>query len=173
MTTVDTARDVYASIEELLHWDNHYWLQRGSLEVEDGDLGMATNFLDQARSMAPGDRSVRTEYAYLLMKKAARNPGDVNAVSWFNQGWEELGILIEERGARDPYPYHVLGSQGLAWAMRANLELYARRTLLERLLEFVDRGVGAHPAREELRTLQRDIKLEWLKTAVRSGDVGA
>ena len=36
MTTPDVGRDIYVRLEPLLHWDFHYWLQRGSLEVERG-----------------------------------------------------------------------------------------------------------------------------------------
>ena len=72
---VEDVRFTYERIESVLNWDYHYWLQRGSLEVEIGDLSLATNFLDQARSLASGDRLVENEYAYLLMKKPRRTLG--------------------------------------------------------------------------------------------------
>src|SRR5262249_1374296 len=43
----DVGRAIYARIEDALRWDYNYWLQRGSLEVEQGDLELATNFLGQ------------------------------------------------------------------------------------------------------------------------------
>ena len=52
MLSIADARTIYERIESILNWDYHYWLQRGSLEVEGGDLSLATNFLDQARSLA-------------------------------------------------------------------------------------------------------------------------
>jgi hypothetical protein len=38
---VESARNLYGSLEGLLHWDYHYWLQRGSTEVEQGELSLA------------------------------------------------------------------------------------------------------------------------------------
>ena len=45
LRTIQQIRPVYELIQELLHWDYHYWLQRGSVEVEIGDLSYAENFL--------------------------------------------------------------------------------------------------------------------------------
>jgi hypothetical protein len=42
---VMSARDFYTRLEALLSSDYHYWLQRGSLEVEVGDVRKAENFL--------------------------------------------------------------------------------------------------------------------------------
>jgi len=39
------ARDIYEELESILSWDYHYWLQKGSLEVEAGDIRLAENFL--------------------------------------------------------------------------------------------------------------------------------
>ena len=47
---LDRVRSVYDTVEPLLLHDFHYWLQRGSFEVEEGDLGHANNYLQQARS---------------------------------------------------------------------------------------------------------------------------
>ena len=51
----DAGRNLYGELEGLLRWDYHFWLQRGSLEVEVGDLDLAENFLNQARALAPTD----------------------------------------------------------------------------------------------------------------------
>ncbi len=166
LTTPEVGRHVYAQIEQALNWDYHYWLQRGSLEVEQGDLELATNFLDQARSLAPGERTVETEYAYLLMKKAARNPSHTDAKKWFSEGKELLQDLIEQHGNRDPYPYHVIGSQGLAWARQGSITNLEKRTLLRELLDVVNSGVGKHRRAKDLTTLSRDLTKEWLLTAV-------
>jgi len=123
VTTPDIGRQVYENVEQLLQWDYHYWLQRASLEVEQGDLDLATNFLDQARSISPGERTVETEYAYLLIKRASKTPEHGSAEEWFTEGRKYLEELIGQSGSRDSYPYHVLGSQGLAWARQATIPL--------------------------------------------------
>ena len=47
---VSMARNIYSSIEQLLAWNHHYWLQRASLEVELDEVSTAENFLNQAES---------------------------------------------------------------------------------------------------------------------------
>src|SRR6185295_5262250 len=61
----DGARRIYSSVASLLHWDYHYYLQRGRSEVEDGDIRLAEQFLEQAYSINGHDRQVITEYAYM------------------------------------------------------------------------------------------------------------
>ena len=165
VSPADGAR-VYDRLEDVLQWDYHYWLQRGSLEVEDGDLERATNFLSQARALSTGDPKVETAYAYLLMKKAARNPSHSGARAWLDDGWETLEEMIEATGRVDAYPYHVLGSQGLAWARRAPLTLLEKRAVLASLLRIVEEGVRHHPRAQDLAALLRDLKGDWLSTTV-------
>jgi hypothetical protein len=45
---LDDAQALYHSAEDLLASDYHFWLQRGSLEVESGNLSRAANYLQQA-----------------------------------------------------------------------------------------------------------------------------
>ena len=130
----EDVRRAYESIESIMSWDYHFWLQRGSFEVqeEEGDLDLAANFLGQALSLAPGDRLVQAAWSYLLMKKAARRPAHVNARSWFMEGYDTIIGLIEERRVFDPHPYHILGSQTIAWVHAARLPRLEARTLLGR-----------------------------------------
>ncbi len=71
---LNVARKAYALVENILSWDYHYFLQRGSFEVEVGDIELAKNFLDQAKGMAPDDYKVQTEWAYMTLKRACSNP---------------------------------------------------------------------------------------------------
>lgn len=115
---VEVTRNLYGSIEQLLTWDSHYWLQRGSLEVEFGDLALAENFLNQAKGLAPDDPFVENERAYLLFRQALEGPTGIESPKLVEQATSQLEELINTRGSIDPYPYHVLGSQGLSWVRR-------------------------------------------------------
>ena len=75
---VPQARQLYGEFEDALEWSHHFWLHRGALEVEQGDLGLAENFLQQASSIDPHDVLVDTELAYLKMKRANESPGDAD-----------------------------------------------------------------------------------------------
>jgi hypothetical protein len=164
---INDARNLYASIEGLIGTDYHYWLQRGSLEVEHGDLRRAELFLDQARSLGPNDDyRVDTEYAYLLMRKAIEAPADTKAPRWIEDGTQMLEGVIAARGDQDFYPFHVLGSQGLSWSRRGPHSKDERRRLLTYYMNVVDQGIRRHPAQRDLRQLHTDLKQNYLQTAV-------
>jgi len=159
-----SARDFYTRLEPVLPGDYHYWLQRGSLEVEAGDIRIAENFLGAARSLGSGDYRVDTAYAYVLMRKAWEAPHHLHAEESLASGMSELEAVIEQYGHVSAYPYHVLGSQGLAWARRAIHQNAAKREFLERLLEIVVQGSRYHPGAENLIQLRTDIRKEILLT---------
>jgi hypothetical protein len=166
LASPEDGRRVYDRLESLLNWDHHFWLQRGGLEVQEGDLDLATNFLGQAKSLAPDDGFVKTEWAYLCMKKAARYPMNANAREWFKDGYTNLLERIEERGKIDSYPYHILGSQTLSWVHAAPLSLIEKRELLHDTYEMVKNGKAIHHSSKELDELVRALQSEWLMTAV-------
>ena len=83
---LDQARSVYGRVENNLHWDHHFWLQRGSLEVRDGDVREAERYLDTALSLAPNDSFVLTEHAYMLLRKAVSDPTHKDAAKYFEEG---------------------------------------------------------------------------------------
>ena len=159
-------RKAYALVEDILKWDYHYWLQRGSFEVEIGNISLAKNFLDQAKSMAPTDYMVQTEWAYMILKRAAQNASTSWARDSASEAIAQLEEAIERRGKQDPYPYHVLGSQGLSWARRAIISRSQKRMLLERLHHFLKQGLQRHPRRSELQQLASDLHKEILLTTV-------
>jgi hypothetical protein len=115
---VESTRNLYGSLEEILSWDHHYWLQRGSFEVERGDLSLAQNFLSQARGLAPEDPYVETEWAYLLFSQANANPTGASAEQAVEDATAILQVQMNQPNRRDGYPFHVMGSQGLAWSRR-------------------------------------------------------
>ena len=165
---VSDAREVYESVEELLSFDYHYWLQRGSLEVEGGDLRSAEQFLNQARSLSM-DLRVQTEYGYLLLKKAVHNPVDVHAEVWFDEGTQLLEAVMN-RSRSGVYPFHILGSQGLAWVRRRATTPEDKRRMLAVYINVVEDGLKKHPVSRDLRQLQQDLQRESLLTIVPGPD---
>jgi hypothetical protein len=162
----NTARDLYTRLEAILHGDYHYWLQRGSLEVEHGDIRKAENFLGAARSLGAGDFRVDTAYGYMLMRKAYETVSDLHAEEYLNAGIEELENVIESSGQYSAYSYHVLGSQGIAWAHRCTWTNDKKRVFLNRLLEILEEGLEHHPTSQDLFQLRDDLKKEVLLTTV-------
>ena len=162
----EPAKNLYASLEQLLSWDSHYWLQRGSLEVEFGSIALAENFPSQARGLAPDDPFVDTEWAYLLFRKAIDNPRAAEALTYAGDAMAMLEGLIDRPGYIDSYPYHVLGSQGLAWARRAVMGRAERGRLLTQILRRLEQAKTLFPHMAEIAQLYTDVRREYLMTAV-------
>jgi hypothetical protein len=158
----EASRSLYASLEGLLSWDFQYWLQRGSLEVEFGSVALAENFLGQARALAPDDPFVLTEWSYLLFSKAQEQPHAVAAPELAAQASDILEELIDRPGNNDPYPYHVLGSQGLRWARRGIDGRSEKERYLNKLLTIVQAGRNKFPRAADLEQLWKDLKKESL-----------
>jgi hypothetical protein len=164
---INDARLIYEGIESLLADDYHYWLQRGSLEVEHGDLRRAELFLNQSRSLARDDYRVDTEYAYLLLRKAIDSPLDSKSVRWMDEGTQLLEGVIATRGEQDSYCFHVLGAQGLSWARRGPHSPEEKRRLLTYYMNVVEQRLKKHPLQRDLVQLHADIKQDYLETVVR------
>jgi hypothetical protein len=164
---IGVTRQIYSLLEDQLAWDYHYWLQRGSLEVESGDLALAENFLNAARSLAANrDYRIETEYGYMLLKKAAKNPRSPGSVESAESALLDLEDWMRGRGQDDSYVFHVYGSQGLSWARRAPGTPAQRADLIRRLCEAVQRGVELHPHQRDLQRLRDDLKREYMSIAV-------
>jgi len=165
----DTAliRPIYSTIEDILNWDFHYFLQRGSFEVERGSITLAENFLNQAKSLAGDNLLVRTEWAYMLMVKACGEleAGLTSHREHADAAFEELYDVIAARGEQTPYPYHVLARQGTNWVVRASLSPTERATYLERILAITREGVRRHPHSRELRLIETEVQKAYLLTS--------
>jgi len=116
-------------------------------------------------TLAPDDDFVQTEWNYLLMKKAAQFPSNTSAHEWFHEGYDGLLDQIDQRGSSDAQPYHILGSQTLAWVHAASLTVTEKRTILHGALEAVKVGAKKHFRSTELKTLSKDLETEWLMTS--------
>ena len=165
-----TTRNVYESLAHLLKDDFHFWLQRGSFELEEGqgDLNLAENYLNQARGLAGDDHRVRTAWAHMSLRRAAElaQRAESNWRHRAEEAMEELQDIINTRSKPDPYVFHVLGSQGLHYIRQAPLTLDERISLLGSLRETVQRGVNIHKESDELKQLFRDLEREYLLQAV-------
>jgi hypothetical protein len=159
----ESARGVYGQLENLLDSDYHFWLQRGCLELEDGDIRLAENFLQQAAAINATDPLVETAMAHMQLRKAIGNPGGPEADTIAERAFDVLRRLIAARGGSDHYPVHVFGSQALAWCRRAGLTPRARRALLREAKDVVAKAVSTRRNRSELVQLLEDLKREELR----------
>ena len=151
----------YHELEDYLSGDSHYWLQRGSLEVECGDLHLAENFLGQARALAPDDRLVDNEWAYLLFRKALSNPLSTNASDMVEEAMGILESLIADSASR-PHPFHILGRQGLEWSRCGIVTREDRVRYLRKLISLVEKGLVYYPNNQDLINIHEDLRREYM-----------
>jgi hypothetical protein len=158
---IDPARGVYASLEEYLDRDYHFWLQRGCLELEAGDVKFAQNYIQQAAGINSTDPLVETAKAHMELRTAIANSAAPGASDAAERAFETLRRLAAARPA-DHYVAHVFGSQVLAWCRRASLVSRARLALLREAKEIVSAVLTKTKRREELKQLLWDLKKEEL-----------
>lgn len=156
----DGTSRVYGQLETILRDDYHYWLQRGSFHLENGDVLLAENFINQAYSMEPLDKFVVVSKCYLQLKKAYTFPTRDDSGAMAKEAIENLVELINS--GESPYYTHILGSQGLAWSRKGRLSFEERVKLLALLREKVSNGVKLFPRSPEIKQLNLDIEKEYL-----------
>ena len=154
----DPARGFLAELEPFISWDHHYWLQRGSLEVERGDWSLAENFLNQAAGIEPNDTLVLTALAYLHLKIAVADPNLVHARELLDDGLQTLEGVMANKSHYDPHKYDIYGREVLRWCDREDLSDGDREEALRDAAAVVERGRTKHPGNERLRELLVEIQ---------------
>lgn len=158
---IEPARAVYASLEDYLDRDYHFWLQRGCLELEAGDTKFAQNYIHQAAGINSSDPLVETAKAHMELRTAIINPAAPGASDSANHAFDTLRRLVTARPA-DHYVAHVFGSQVLGWCRHASLVSRARLALLREAKDVVAAALMTAKRREELKQLLLDLKKEEL-----------
>jgi len=162
-------RPIYSSVEDLLNSDSHYLLQRGSFEVEKGNTTEAKNFLAQAKSLAPDDVFVQTEWAYMLMVEACSDldQGLLSHRQHADEAFAELYDAIETHGERNTHPFHILARQGTKWVVAAGLSNEERARYLAQILEVTRKGMKLHPESSVLRAIEPEVERLYLLTGAK------
>lgn len=116
-----SVRDVYKSVQSLLKADFHFWLQRGSFEVEHGDLDLAESYLASARGCEGGgvDRLVTTEWGFMRFRKAIRSPGSDELCVKAMEALSQLMNVARTAGSSSPHTFTVIIRHGTDWLSSA------------------------------------------------------
>lgn len=137
---MESRAGVAPDLESLLYDDPHFWLQRGSYELERGDIVLAENFLNQARGLSEGDHMIDTEWAYLLMQKACRDQADMRAPEWFRDALDILYTVIDEHPSDSPNTYVVLAEHVTRWSQSGRLTFEEQLALLQSVRAVLAQG---------------------------------
>ena len=157
---------MFQDLEDVCKDDYHYWLQRGSFEVQFGSLTLARTWLSHAKDGGEHDHRVHTEWAYYLLKSARSQPTASDAADRIAEGQSILIDYMEGYGERDSYPWHVYGSQMLGWSRAARLSDDERAELLREVIARIETGVSKHRGDADLRGLLRDLQNDLLSIAI-------
>ncbi len=154
----EEARVFFTELEPYMAWDHHYWLQRGSLELEKGDISLAENFLHQAAGIAPNDMLVQTEQAYLRLTLAVQEADFSHARVLFDEARAALEGIMGRRNHFDPHQYDIYGRGALKWTERQDVPDRDRDDVLRAAVDVVERGRKKHPGDGRLRELLVDLQ---------------
>lgn len=159
------AANLFDAIESFLSWDSHFWLQRGSFELEHGSLDRAENFLGSAISLAPGDNLCKTEFGYLRLRQAVNSPSAEASRALLEEGFALLQEAILGRQKLDPHQYHILASQLVAWTRRSDITRPERMEWLTHAETAINEGKVRFPRNEMIRQAWVAVQSERLELA--------
>jgi hypothetical protein len=157
---------IYDAVRSHYGHDGHFWLQYGVYELEFGHLDLAENYLLQAQGIMSGSEPVTTAFGHLYFRKAIEAQSLPAAQEYCAEGTKMLRAQVARIGQRDPYPYHVLGSQKLSY-IRRWVPLEDQAETLRELYAEIEPGAKLHKLASHLRALLQDIKRAELDTVVR------
>jgi hypothetical protein len=149
---IDSVGWIYGQLEEVLAGEFHYWLQRGSFEVDTGNFELASVFLSQARIMRPEDILGNTAWHLLQLTKALRKPGDSHEATEGRGALEGLHRILLEQPKRSPHTYDVFLSLGRKWFSVAPMTRAEKVELRDRLFSHADVAERLYPTNERIRS---------------------
>ena len=159
---------LYESIEDLLKNDHHFWLQRGCFELESGRLDLSRNYLSQSLGLNSEDPFARLSMEHLNFKEAISRPDLERSFRKAEEAYENIVQIIEIRGKLDPYPYHILGAQGLKWAKKGIRNPEERKKYLEDLLDILKKGAENHKFSDAVKDIRGKVQKEILDFFVKN-----
>jgi hypothetical protein len=159
-------RKIYDAVRDHYGHNGHFWLQYGVYELKFGHLDLAENYLLQAQGLIPQSEPLSTAFGHLYMRKAIETNLPAVALEQRAEGEKILRAQIGRIGMRDPYPYHVLGSQSLGYINKW-IPQDDKPEELRRLYAEIKPGVDRHSLASHLRALLADIKKAELETALK------
>ncbi|WP_280361825.1 metallophosphoesterase [Nocardia wallacei] len=141
--SVQDVRDIYESVEYLLDNDFHYWLQRGSYELEKGAPALALNALMTARTLEGGedDSKVLTTFARVRLQMA-RKSRSLESAALAVDAVQDLFKVIAIDGVLAPHTFVILADEAVPWLVEAHIgrtELLALARKAMALLDFAKR----------------------------------
>lgn len=158
---VATIHEIYGAVESWLDRDYHFWLQRGSFEIDCGNLRAAENFLQQARALAGKEVLVDTAWAMLLLKRSLLMPSSPEAPIRAEEAFDLLIPIMQNQHNESPHTFAVYLNHGLRWLQEGQLGFEDQRKLRQNLYDFGRSGSYRFPNSDEVQRASKHTK-KWL-----------
>ncbi|MEX2591287.1 MAG: SIR2 family protein [Anditalea sp.] len=162
---IEHAREVYDSISSFFDHDAQFWLQYGSLEVEGkgGDLYKASNYLNQAESLAPNSDYIKNAQCNLLYRKAHLADDRTKALELYSDANNLARSQILSIGREEPYIYHIYCSGRYLFIRKWITNRTDKIIELDELKSAIKTATSFHPLNRKLNTLSLAINRAYLQ----------
>lgn len=164
--SIEDARAVFDSVHDKVTSDGHFWLQYGSLELERGDLDLASRYISTAEALRPTDFLVRNAKGHLLLSLARSASTLREAASLRSEAVALLEELIDARGDDSDYPWHILVSHSLQYCDTWVRDEAERRIELHTLLQRANEACEARPRSRALQELRAKVERSYMMLSV-------
>ena len=124
--------------------------------MKHGSLRHAESYLVQAQGLDVENRNIANEVGYLKMKRAVVESETSKSKEMFEEAFKRVEELIAIQRDENVYPYHVLGSQTIAWTERSDVLSDHKRELYEKGLKYVEQGLERYPSNSRLLELKKE-----------------
>ena len=163
---IEQARLIYDALTRQFKRDAQFWLQYGSLELEDGNLAHAENYLNQAESLDTNNSYIQNAKGHLLLKKGTEVATKTEAVSLQDAGSKILLENMAQDHLNGPYTYHIYCSQRYKWMHVWVSDLEEKIAELNHLREVLEKSIRTFPRSHKLKDLNEIVEREYLSLAV-------
>lgn len=157
-----SVQTLYGSLENVLKHEFHYWLQRGSFEINVGDLDKAETFLLQAKAMQNDDYMFETAWGYLCLKRALSAPTLPGSVPLAEEGMRILESVMSRRADRSPHTFHVYLIHGIRWLEKADLGPQERSRLRENIRVYATRAEMIYQTNSRIQSAVAEVRRKLL-----------
>lgn len=163
-------RQTYDSVHSLLKDDFHFWLQRGSYEIEARDLELAANYLHSARGCRGGhdDFKVLTAFGTVVFRQAQNQPSDARLAENALSIHQTLMNIVVKMRSQSPHTFVTLIRDGYGWVKATKVisseQRQDIRQSLSRVADLAEEYCSDNP---ECMAIVREYrpKLERLETS--------
>lgn len=143
-------QNVFGQLESVLSGEFHFWLQRGSFELESGDPNHAETYLRQAQALKEDDVKVETAWCYLLLKRALEGPVSSGSSNDAAEALHRLEAVLAAHPSSTPHTYDIYLRLGLRWLHMGALTRREKLDLLERLESRAKAGLAGFRAEDRI-----------------------